>query len=99
MKRDTTTRKLQGGGETVVGVWRKVGADHFAFALALLRLAAIISPNSTNFDFVIVGDHDSIIQAHEDNGNSKIEKSKIWEDVYYNVGEDGAKEPIGTRFF
>jgi len=97
LKRDTTKKKLQGGGETVVGVWRKTGADHFAFALALLRLAVIISPNSMNFDFVVVGD--DMQQLIDGDKGAKIEKSKIWEDTYYNVEEDGTKVPLGTRFF
>jgi len=90
LKRDTATKKLQSGGETVVGVWRKTGADHFAFALALLRLAAVISPNSTNFDFAVVGDNGDDDRA--------LQKSSVWENVYYYVDEDGKKEPVGTRF-
>lgn len=99
LKRDTTTKKLQSGGETVVGVWRKTGADHFAFALALLRLAAVISPNSTRFDFVVLGDQVPGGDEGVSEDGRKIERSKIWENTYYYVEEDGTKTPIVSRFF
>jgi hypothetical protein len=56
LKRDTTKRRVPGGGERVVGIWRKAGADHFAFALGLLRLAAVVNPRSSNFRFTYVGE-------------------------------------------
>jgi len=98
LKRDTTTKKLQSGGETVVGVWRKSGADHFAFALALLRLAAVISPNSTKFDFAVVGG-DTPVEGDVDQEGRRIEKSKIWENSFYYVKDDGEKVPIGSGFY
>ena len=102
LKRDTTKRKLQSGGETVVGVWRKTGADHFAFALALLRLAAVLSPNSTRFDFVVAGEYIPDLDDDGENGNGngrRVEKSKVWENTYHYVEEDGTRTPIGTRFY
>lgn len=95
LKRDTTKRKLQSGGETVVGVWRKTGDDHFAFALSLLRVASIIAPGKSTFDFVVVGDD----RARENVDKEKIVNSKVWKDTRYYVGEDGQKEPVSSRFF
>ena len=89
LKRDTTSRKMQGGGEKIVGVWRKVGEDHFAFALALLRLAAIIAPHKSNFNFVVVNEEPQVSEGKE------IKKSKVWEGVYYEVDK---KEDRGIRF-
>jgi len=79
LKRDTATRKLQSGGERVVGVWRKTGDDHFAFALALMRIAALVAPNKNAFDFAVVG------EPIED---ENLKKSSVWEGLYYSVEED-----------
>ena len=83
LKRDTTTRRVQGGGEKVVGVWRKAGKDHFAFAFSLLRLAAVINPGAHSFDFAVIG-------QGRDKRNIKKRKSKVWKDLEYEieVGEE-----------
>jgi hypothetical protein len=94
LKRDTTSRKLQSGGETIVGVWRRVGEDHFAFSLSLLRLAAIIAPNKSKFDFAVVGEQ----PISGDNGSSKVVKSRVWKDTYYNVEEEDKEAITSTRF-
>jgi hypothetical protein len=39
LRRDEETRKVA-GGERIVGVWRKVGPDHYAHTLSYLRIAA-----------------------------------------------------------
>lgn len=79
LKRDTAKRKLQSGGEKVVSVWRKTGPDHFAFALAMLRLAVMISPNKSSFDFAVIGD---------DGARSRsVKESKVWKGLVYEVEE------------
>lgn len=89
LKRDTADRKLQSGGIKVVSIWRRVGEDHFAFALALLRLAALVAPNTSSFDFVTVGGRD--------NNSPKLKRveSKVWKGQVYYVEEDG--EPVARR--
>jgi hypothetical protein len=91
LKRDTTTRKMQSGGEKVVGVWRSVGADHFAFAMALLRLAVEIGPRGSGFDFVELSD------IRDDSVPMKIKKSKVWEGQVYYV-EDIEEQDKRDRF-
>lgn len=94
LKRDTETRRLQSGGETVVGVWRKTGEDHYAFAISLCRIAAVIAPNMSKFDFAVVGDSDN-----KEENKGRLEKSRVWEGQYYYVKEDGSKHATGDRFW
>lgn len=86
LKRDTAIRHMQGGAEKVVGTWRKVGDDHFAFAASLLRVAWLVDPSRSNFDFVELGD--SVPQGAK---GKKTVKSKVWEDTVYYVDEDDGK--------
>lgn len=79
LKRDTGKKKLQSGGEKVVGIWRKSGHDHFAFALSLLRLAAIIDPGSRSFRFTTIG-------RNVDDGRKR--KSKVWTNSYLPDDEE-----------
>jgi len=83
MKRDTMQRKMKSGGEKVVGVWRSVGPDHFAFSMALLRIAAIAAPRVSSFDFRVAGDNSRDNSDSRDDDNKKRKKSKVWEGVSY----------------
>jgi len=76
LKRDTSVQKMRGGGEKVVGVWRSTGADHFAFALSLLRIAALAAPERSGFSF-------ATIDGPAEEEEKKPRKSKVWEDTIY----------------
>jgi len=93
LKRDTAKRKLRSGGEKVVGIWRRVGSDHFAFALSLLRLAAEVSPNKASFGFHEVG-----AGREPENVEGTVKKeSKVWKGLTYYV-EDNGKGDKADRF-
>ena len=87
LRRDTMTRKLQSGGEKVTGVWRKSGThDHFAFALGLMRIAAIVGPSrSSGFAFAIVGEDMS------DDNEEDLVTSKVWKNLKYKKKKNGDK--------
>lgn len=83
LKRDTAKRKLASGGEKIVGVWRKTGHDHFAFALGLLRLAAIIDPGASSFRATTIGSKERTSAKKR----VKMKKSTVWSGLEYPVNE------------
>ena len=95
LKRDTEIRKLQSGGETVVGIWRKIGDDPFGFAACLCRLAAGLAPGMTSFDFAVVGES----RRGEEKVKKEVVKSTVWEDTFYYVEEDGGRSATRGRFY